>query len=83
MFESLTERQKTAYAKKKITNDELLRRFLPAAYKDFRTPVLLSRTHLPAEGEEIAVIGYVKKVSAKEMNNRKLCTVSAEGLDFP
>ena len=81
MFESLTERQKTAYAKKKITNDELLRRFLPSAYKDFRTPVLLSRTHLPAEGEEIAVIGYVKKVSAKEMNNRKLCTVSAEGLD--
>ena len=58
MFESLTERQKTAYAKKKITNDELLRRFLPSAYKDFRTPVLLSRTHLPAEGEEIAVIGY-------------------------
>lgn len=81
MFESLTERQKTAYAKKKITNDELLRRFLPVSYKDFRTPVLLSQIRLPEEGAEIAVVGYIKKVNAKTLDGKKLCTVSAEGLD--
>ena len=81
MFESLKTVQKNAYAKRGITNDEQLNRFIPLHYKDYRTPANLKQLTFTEKGLDIAVLGNITSVKESTKNGKRITTIKAISKD--
>lgn len=78
MFNELESIHKNAYMKKGISNDALIRRFVPYKYKDYTKDSLLCADCFSGGSVDMAVIGLIKDVQMKnDSSGRSMLVVKA------
>lgn len=81
MFDELPAIKKNPLIKKGLSSDEEIIRMLPRDYKDYSHVTALAKCVFPDKGQDIAVIGKIKKIRQKKNNGRTIVIVRCEEKD--